>query len=100
MKKMGDSRVIKLKTDPERFEFLVQLVNNIGNANGLSDYTTNGTIGLTPSTFYYKLCHNDLTIPTFYMASLKDGKLTNIEHVTPRGLSDMVTGRDWSDMID
>ena len=85
MKKMGDSRVIKLKTDPERFEFLVQLVNDIGNANGLSDYTTNGTIGLTP---------------TFYMASLKDGKLTNIEHVTPRGLSDMVTGRDWSDMID
>lgn len=96
MAKAGSDRVVKLDATPEsRFEFLVQLTNDLGNTNGFSDYTTTGLRGLTPSTYYQKLCNNDPAIPTFYMASLIDGELTNIQLVTSKGLNELIKGKDW-----
>ena len=93
MKHSGDDCVYKLTNDNERFEFLVQLVNDLGNANGFKDYTTTNVEGLTPSTFYAKLCKHDPAIPSFYLATLKEGKYSKIERVTSKGLNDLVRGR-------
>lgn len=97
MQKLDDSRIIKLSNDNDRFEFVVQLVNDLGNAKGFSDFTTTGVQGLKPSTYYLKLCHHDPCIPAFYLATLsKNGKLSKIEMVTTRGLNELINGQmNW-----
>ena len=93
MQKTPEQTVYRLTNDQERYEFVVQLTNDIGNANGFKDYTTNGMTGLTPSTYYAKLCKNDPAIQSFYMATLSEGKFSKIERVTSKGLTDLTRGR-------
>lgn len=90
MQKLDEESVYRLTNDHERFEFVVQLVNDLHNANGFKEHTTNNMEGLTPSTFYKKLCHDDPAIPTFYLAILSEGRFSKITRVTSRALYEMM----------
>lgn len=94
--KLDDSRVVTLNNDNDRFEFVVQLVNDMGNSKGFEDYTTTHIQGLKPSTYYLKLCRHDPCIPSFYLATASRGKLSKIEMMTTRGLNELINGQsNW-----
>lgn len=90
MKLVHKEDIHKLETDADKLEFVIQLVNDLGNENGFANYTTTGVRNLTPSTFYARLCSNHKSIPSFYLATMVDGKYSKIERVTPRGLAELV----------
>lgn len=51
MKLIHKEDIHKLETDADKLEFVIQLVNDLGNENGFTNYTTTGVRNLTPSTF-------------------------------------------------
>ena len=64
MKLIHKEDIHKLETDADKLEFVIQLVNDLGNENGFANYTTTGVRNLTPSTFYARLCSNHKSIPS------------------------------------